>query len=157
MEIQNKERVFSTGQYNRMRVDYGESRKQLIRIIKDVDIKLHDKYINKEISYKEFIKRSKKYTYNREENKNKPKWIIYYVNDRVSYIIWKKKFAGIKNRGLYWFTPTKFINTSDRLRETLFKTFKCEDDTIEHDKIGIVDKLNMLLKFNDKYYLKFER
>ncbi len=155
--IKNVKRNFTTGKYGRLKVDYNESKKILLNIIKEVDIDLYNRYASKDISYRTFIKLSKKYTYSPIENKDKPKWIVYYTDTRVSYFIWKKVFAKVKNRSLFWFVPTKFINTKDRLRTTLFKTFKSERDIIINKDIGLVDKLYMLLRYNKNYYLKFEQ
>lgn len=83
------------------------------------------------------------------------KWHIYHDSDYAYWFWWEA--GAIQNRGFFKFFPSSFINYKDRKNNTFLTTCKSEDDIINSTKIGNLDKILMLMKFNPLYYLNYRR
>jgi hypothetical protein len=73
------------------------------------------------------------------------KWHIYYVDDDKGLFHWFKTYMGLKNIGYFAFTPTDYINTPDRKKDSFLAKVTSIDDILDSIQIGNVDKLNMIL------------
>lgn len=157
IQIETKEKIYRHGDKARKSIDQGESNKTLYRLIEEVDPNLLKDYRNKKISREIFHARAKQYTYHPTRNPEGKKWIIYHLDDEFPYIVWKKKTSIVPNRGLYWFSPTLYINTENRSMNMLCSELNTKQDVLDNDDIGFINKLILLNKLDRNYKNKFRK
>lgn len=145
ISIKYKERDFTKIKY-----DWDESLNTLLAIVKEVDPELHNSYIDKIITKKQFIQESKKYVYN-ETNPNGKKWLVRRDDDGAVWFIWNKPMW-LQNYQLYSFTPTNYIHTPSRSQNEYVKTMTSVDEAINDSRLGNRDKLNIIYRFDPLYF-----
>lgn len=131
-------------------------------------IKIMLKSVNNKINWDESKKYRKqlllngKKPFNKEESLkakangqpyNAVEWYVMYENETQPYINWYSYSAKLPNKDVYTFSPTRFNLTSVKNSE-LKNIAKTTEEIIKLD-IGIVNKLNMLMKTNEMQFLKY--
>lgn len=67
------------------------------------------------------------------------------------------KFMRLKTLQYYHFEPTDFNNMVDRKIDNYYKLKKSDNDILNNEKIGNLQKMNSLIKNNAMYKLKYNR
>lgn len=143
----------------RKTINWGESLKTLKLYAENHNEETRNwlkEYNDKCILKKEFIDRMKKYTFSNDNPKG-GKWLVYYTTD-YNLIWWWNKYRYRKGfKKDYCFIPNNYIYTKDRSQNAFLETITKNEDIIDSDLLGNRDKLAMLKRFDNTYYLNFKK
>lgn len=151
-----KKMVNSLGEVRPL-VDHAASAELLDTIAKSQEEEgIHTLYTDYKIRHyytrNQFIHLMKPYTYS-HTNKHLPKWIVYHTDDWIPYFRWGNRDNTMSALNLYTFKPTGFINTPKRRTNELLKDVTCVEDIIQFKEIGAKDKMFLIRRFDNNYYI----
>lgn len=147
--IHLKKRNFDDSKGNTKVINWKESLDLLKTLCKNVPEanRYLQQYKNKEINKNEFIDKANSII--------KDDWIVYYYDDKSLWWKWSKTGCNIKNKTLYSFTPTNFINTKNRSQIEFTENCKSKRDILDSKQLGMRDKLFALNRFDSLHYLNY--
>lgn len=93
--------------------------------------------------------------YNKETTPNGRKWFIYHDDPIIHYINWDIYVCINKFIKFFKFEPTMFVNTKNRVISDVLDQDVDIEDIINNTKLGFSTKLNVVLKHDPSYALKF--
>lgn len=94
--------------------------------------------------------------YNKDTCPDGKKWFIYHTDEYVYYINWKVSIYIHKFIKFFKFKPTIFINTKNRLSSDILDDFNTDvESIINNPKLGFANKLQLILKHDPSYGLKY--
>jgi len=139
------------------KIDWGESLKTLEAIAKDKEEtrEILDSYKIKVIKKKQFIAQMKSYVYS-EEHPNYPKWLVSIETDINPYWHWSRIKSNVKNKHLFSFTPTNFVQNESRSQLDFIKTAKSVNDIIDTNLLGCRDKVYALLRYDRNHEIYYK-
>lgn len=161
--IREKKRYIDSNdtKYNQKVINWNDSLKTLVIIAKEQEERnehnLYTQYTSNLINKVEFIKLMKPYTYNKIDCPDKPKWLIYHINDYNYWITWEKIPFGLANLSYYSFVPNRIYAEVADKRMDYIKSCKSTEDILNEKSYGFQDKVNMLIKFDTTYHLNYKR
>jgi hypothetical protein len=95
--------------------------------------------------------------YNKETAPNGKHWFLYHTEPYIYYINWRISMYAHRLIKFFKFDPNSFINTKNRLISDVLDEYNTDsEDIINNSKLGFSNKLNILLKHDPSYALKFE-
>jgi len=94
--------------------------------------------------------------YNKETEPTGRKWFIYHDEPIIHYINWQISVCVNKFIKFFKFEPTSFINTKNRVISDVLDEDVDVEDIINNNKLGFSTKLNVILKHDPSYALKFQ-
>lgn len=139
-------------------VDWEESVRVLMQIGEEVNDETRDlvnQYKTKNISQRDFIKLMKPYTYS-VDTPNQPQWLMYFIDDNTTWFNWVKKYCQLKNKKVYAFRPTQFINVSidgQRSKKKVSEVWS-KDQILDTYKLGNQDKMHCLRRKDSSHFTK---
>ncbi len=95
--------------------------------------------------------------YDKLLNPDGEKWFVYHTNTYNYWWKWNNHFCNFENVKYYTFIPTAYVNTPTRKKQDFLNTCKSNDDIINSNLIGNVEKVNYLIEFDPLYHLTYRR
>jgi len=90
---------------------------------------------------------------NKLKAQNPDNYIVFHVDDFYNAAIYDKNLAKVPNYKFYRFKLTSFINTKQRRQLEYYDSIKSEEEILETDKVGNLQKMLAMTHFhNPKYY-----
>jgi hypothetical protein len=148
--------ILRTRRADTLQIDCKASLDNLKALAKEKDINLYNKFVNKEIFKKDFIKQMKPYAYNKE-HPERDKWITYYTDTVYPHIQWSKYTSNVKTKNFFKFVPSNYINTPNRSQIEFSDNAKTADEIIESISLGLRDKLFIYMRFNTTASLNYKK
>ena len=157
--MRTKRKFHSEDKDNIISINWGQSvilLKEIAKLQEDNGLhNLYSKLINKEIEYPTFAKCMKQYTYS-IEHPELPKYMVYNTSDSYNWWYWRYKNKYVKNISAYKFRPTSYINTKERVYESILSTVTDTKEIINHKYLGNMDKVLLCCSINPNYSLNFD-
>lgn len=150
VELATPKLVINNGKLNG-RINWRESLKVRERIVKEQDPQLYDSFKRGELGEKEFIIKSRKYVYDKEENPTGEKWLIYHQTNHP-FVKWRKPLGGFANKSLYSIKVTDYNNTGQNIAEL---STSCIKEQIKDLNLGIIDKVMLYTNLDKDHINKF--
>lgn len=95
--------------------------------------------------------------YDKKLNPDGEKWFVYHTNTYNYWWKWNSNFCNFPNIQYYIFDPTCYVNTPTRKKQDFLDTCKSNDDIINSNLLGNVEKVNYLIEFDPLYHLTYRR
>lgn len=92
--------------------------------------------------------------YNAENAPNGKKWFVRHTNE-INYWFWWEG-GPIANRSLFRFYPSKFCNFSHKFYLRFLANCKNIDDILECHLLGNLNKMHILLNFDNTHYINYK-
>lgn len=125
----------------KLKVNWGETNRNLKELSKTIDYNLYDEYNNKRITKSEFYDRI-------VPQLNGIKYHKYLDKDVNHWLIVNSKFSSINGVNDYGITPTNFVENKTRSQIDFANNAKNIDEIIVSNHLGFRDKIRILERFD---------